>query len=279
MTYKDESSRFALNHHAGVLKVRDSKILNIEYFKHRFEKFLINLSVSDGSKTLSKNLLEKQSFELPSLPEQESILRRYQVLESTKLKIDKYYEVLSKLQHQMLDVPEVKTDRVPLTDLFIINQGHQITDLELYSNDGQIPVYTGNNEIKGRWGKHIVNKEDLPCLSYPSKANSGVVYIQSELFDANNTALLIPKPEWRNKLHLEWFRLKLPPIFLDLMTSKEGVSYLNKDIVESIYVELPVKEMQIEQASYFTKIENMKKDMESLNNKIELLLSRQIMAN
>lgn len=277
MTYKDKGVRFALNHHAGVLKVRDASILNLEYFKYRFENFLKNLSVSDGSKTLSKKLLEKQAFELPSLKEQEAILGRYKALDLTKQKLEKYQKELAKLQTQMLEVPNIETDKVPLTTMFSVNQGHQITDLELYSSDGDIPVYTGNNEIKGRWDKTIVDKEDLPCLSYPSKANSGVVYVQDKMFDANNTALLIPRDEWRERLHLDWFRLKLPPIFLDLMTSKEGVSYLNKEIVEGITIDLPIKEKQIEQATYFSKIEKIKDAMKPLGEKIDSLLSKQVM--
>lgn len=40
-----------------------------------------------------------------------------------------------------------------LKDIFYINQGHQITDEEIYNSFGEIPIYTGNNDIKGYWNK------------------------------------------------------------------------------------------------------------------------------
>ena len=36
-----------------------------------------------------------------------------------------------------------------IDDLFDVIQGHQITDEELYKIEGDIPVLTGKNEIKG----------------------------------------------------------------------------------------------------------------------------------
>lgn len=84
MTYKAEGTKFALNHHAGVLRGKNPKILNIEYFKYRYESFLRNLAVSDGSKTLSKKLLENQTFELPDIQEQQLILKRYKKLGSIR---------------------------------------------------------------------------------------------------------------------------------------------------------------------------------------------------
>src|SRR5688572_16337267 len=128
--------------------------------------------------------------------------------------------------------------------IFDIIQGHQITDKELYYAEGKIPVLTGNNEIKGYWNQSIIEEDSLPCLTYPTKGNAGVVFVQEKIFDANNTAVLIPKDEWREKICLDWFRFKLPPLFLEAMTSKSGVSYLNREIVEEIDIEVPEKTKQ-----------------------------------
>lgn len=128
-----------------------------------------------------------------------------------------------------------------LNSIFQIIQGHQITDEEIYQSIGlgNIPIYTSSNEIKGYWDKAIITDGDLPCISYPSKANSGEAFVHDKVFDANNTAILVPLPEWRNRIILEWVALKLANIFLRVATSKEGVSYLNKDIVNELDFEVP----------------------------------------
>lgn len=277
MTFKDENSTFALNHHAGVLRLRDPKLLDLEYFKYRYEGLLSALAVSDGSKTLSKKILETQIFELPSLSEQLSILSKYKKLDSIRTGLLKHLNSIDKIQLLKLEASDDKTETKTIGDIFDLNQGHQITDLELYSTEGDVPVYTGNNELKGHWDKSIISEKDLPCLSYPTKANPGVVYIQNELFDANNTAVLVPKAEWRDKLVLEWFSIKLPPIFLDLMTSKEGVSYLNKDIVEKIEIEIPDKKVQEAEAEYFSKVKSLRDHIVPRLAKIDTLLGKQVL--
>lgn len=163
-----------------------------------------------------------------------------------------------------------------LSIIFDVIQGHQITDEELYYTEGEIPVLTGNNEIKGHWNKKLVNEEDLPVITYPTKANPGVAFVQTKIFDANNTAVLIPKKEWRKKIVLDWFRYKLPPMFLDAMTSKGGVSYLNKDIVEELDIDVPNKPKQEREVKYYKKLEAMKQKLEGVLERINELLSKGI---
>lgn len=64
MTYKD-GERFALNHHAGFITLKDKGIVRLEFFALFFQNFLRNLSVSDGSKTLSLAQLYSAEFEMP----------------------------------------------------------------------------------------------------------------------------------------------------------------------------------------------------------------------
>jgi len=156
-----------------------------------------------------------------------------------------------------------------LKDVFRIIQGHQITDEEIYKSIGNIPIYTASNEIKGYWNKIIVNQDDLPCISYPTKANKGEAFIQKGLFDANNTAVLIPLPHWRNQIVLEWAALKLAAIFLKIATSKEGVSYLNKEIVEEIEFEVPKEAIQHSEMEILGKVLLLNAGLNSISNRID----------
>lgn len=154
-----------------------------------------------------------------------------------------------------------------LDSIFQIKQGHQITDEEIYLTEGDIPVITGRNNFKGFWNDKIVDQIDLPCITYPTKANVGNTYIQTENFDANNTAVLIPFPEWRLKIDLEWISFKLRTIFLKIQTSKGGVSYLNKEIVKDLEINIPSLEIQINEKKIIS-------EMFFSRNKIDYILKK-----
>jgi len=175
-----------------------------------------------------------------------------------------------------MDDTNAKGEVATIETIFHINQGHQITDEELYITEGEIPVYTGNNEIKGYWNKTIVEKKDLPCLTYPTKANAGAVFIQEKIFDANNTAVLIPRKEWRDRIVLEWFKYKLPNLFLETMTSKGGVSYLNREIVEKIEIVVPDRSRQEKEAEIYAKLTDKRDKLSKILEQINQLLSKQV---
>lgn len=159
-----------------------------------------------------------------------------------------------------------------IKDIFRIIQGHQITDEEIYRSFGDIPIFTANNVIKGYWNKTIVTEEDLPCITYPTKAFSGETFVQYKIFDANNTAVLIPYPRWRKEIILEWASLKLANMFLKIPTSKQSVSYLNKEIVEECDLDIPSKEIQKKELEYYKKIKLIKDKMVRSKTEVSRLL-------
>lgn len=165
-----------------------------------------------------------------------------------------------------------------ISEIFEIIQGHQITDEEIYMSMGEYPIYTGNNEIKGYWDKTIVDRSMLPCLTYPTKAFAGKISLQNELFDANNTAVLYLKDEFKNdeNINLEWFKYSLPIYFMKKMTSKEGVSYLNRDIVKDINIDIPSINIQNRQIKLYKEIENQEKKLNQLLEIVENALNKHL---
>jgi hypothetical protein len=158
--------------------------------------------------------------------------------------------------------------------VFKLIQGHQITDEEIYHSFGlgKIPIYTSSSELKGYWNKALVSQDDLPCITYPTKANRGEAFIQTEIFDANNTAVLIPLEDWRGHIILEWVCFKLSEIFPSIATSKEGVSYLNREIVEEQVLEIPSKTVQQDELRYYKQITSLKYSVEHITGRIDRLL-------
>ena len=164
--------------------------------------------------------------------------------------------------------------RVRQMKQFDLNQGRQITDKKLYYNVGDVPVLTGNNEIKGYWHRASVTKKDLPCITYPTKGNSGVCYVQKSIFDVNNTAILIPRKKYRETMDLNYVAFHLSKLFPKITTSRKGVSYLNREIVEKIDLSLPSKEIQLERYKAISKIINLRRKLSSVLKEIQLVKSR-----
>jgi len=85
MTYKPEKEagqpvEFALNHHAAVLRPKESDLVDLRYFKYRYEPYLKFLAVSQASSTLTLGLLKSQVFELPDFTVQKAIADQLEIL-------------------------------------------------------------------------------------------------------------------------------------------------------------------------------------------------------
>ena len=127
--------------------------------------------------------------------------------------------------------------------------------------------------------KTIIDNSCIPCLTYASKAFAGFVTIQLKPFDANNTACLWFKDAYKNKFDLRWFKYILPKHFLENVTSKEGVSYLNKEIVLNIDIDIPSREEQLRQIKIYEKIENLRIMLDKFIATYEKLINKSVIIN
>ncbi len=279
MTYKS-GEKFALNHHAGFITVRKEhqKEVNLEYFALFFQNHYKDLAVSDGSKTLSLQQIYSEDIDLPDIELQNEIINALKKSFSTisglaSLKA----KVLDYLSKTVVCPEEQYTEKnVPLKSVVRIIQGHQITDEEIYTHEGNIPIYTGGNDVKGYWNKSIINLKDLPCITYATKAFDGVVSIQNSIFDANNTAVLIMKNEYKDKVKLAWLQTVLPQLLLQNTTSNDGVSYLNKDIVLEICIDIPKGKIQDRCIERYYYLSSLKERIERIEEKYSLLLQKEV---
>ena len=132
-----------------------------------------------------------------------------------------------------------------VSDVFTIMQGHQITEEEIYNSFGDVPIFTGNNRLIGKVDTSIIKSNDLPCISYPTKGQVGNFFIKSGLFEANNTAVLVPKQEWRGRINLYWFISQISPKVKRECNSKAGVGYIGKEIMQRITFDIVDETRQV----------------------------------
>jgi restriction endonuclease S subunit len=148
-----------------------------------------------------------------------------------------------------------------IDEIFDINQGHQITEEEIYNSFGDIPIITGNNIFKGYVNTSIVSEKDLPCICYPTKGNVGNFYIKTELFEANNIGVLTFKKEFKDKLDLNWFISQISPKVRKNCNSKSSVGYIGKEIMERIKIKIPDEKKQNEIGKLHKDIRKFKDDI------------------
>ena len=279
MTYK-AGERFALNHHAGFITAKEKtpRCVNLRYFSLFFQNHYASMAVSDGSKTLSLDKIYSDEFDLPPVEYQDRVIS---MLEERLDLLQRIHDLKHRIQ-RMLSCDIVYSDHdyleegTRLSSAANIIQGHQITDEEIYRSEGGIPVYTGRNELKGYWNKSIVEREHLPCITYATKAFDGTVSIQHDLFDANNTAVLYLKEAYKDKIQLEWLQSVLPALLLKNATSKEGVSYLNKEIVQGLTLSIPRPDIQRKTAQYYSRLRKALDGIEAVELQFRNLFSQEI---
>ena len=279
MTYK-KGERFALNHHAGFITLKDGaeESICLEYFAIFFQNHYKSLAVSDGSKTLSLQQIYSENFIVPGIEEQR---RAVAAIKTVSEKVEVLYQLRTSIERLLsqdivYDTADIVERAVPLDAIAKIIQGHQITDEEIYNQEGNIPIFTGPNDIKGYWGSKIVDSTDLPCLTYATKAFDGTVTIQQSIFDANNTAVLIIKDEYKQIIEIEWLQATLPNLFLKNATSKEGVSYLNKAIVQNITIDIPKHCIQKKCIERYKRLSNLQQQMDSLIQRYNTTITKEI---
>ena len=102
MTYKT-NERFALNHHAGFITLKDDnrKKINLKYFSLFMKNHFKSLSVSDGSKTLTLDQIYSTDFELPSYDLQCKIITRLEPV----IQLNEY---LIKLRDKLIKLKNTK---------------------------------------------------------------------------------------------------------------------------------------------------------------------------
>ncbi len=91
MTYKDGKQKFALNHHAGFFKKKNNSKIDLEFFSIFYQKQLQELSVSEGSKTLTQDQLYSADFDIPDYSNQMKIMKNVKPLLSIRRKLDEIF--------------------------------------------------------------------------------------------------------------------------------------------------------------------------------------------
>ena len=138
MTYKG-LRRFALNHHAGFIKrkVEASNLIDPEFFSIFYKEQLKEASISEGSRTLTPDMIYSMDFDIPRLSIQREVMLLIQPLLSLKRKTESIIEKMQALRCRTLaeQYSNYQALNVPVKDVLgYIGGNSGLTEMVIYQN-------------------------------------------------------------------------------------------------------------------------------------------------
>jgi hypothetical protein len=249
ITYKDQGI-FTINHHACVLKVKDSwKFdLDIEWFAHQYQSSLQQYVTSKSdNRVFSTKWFDRVEFKIPCLPVQRRQKNKKKALVNIKNRIEYTLEALKVvLEEAAVELKYEGYQTARLDDVFTLEGGNSgLTEDFIYYNqpsnaEEKLSILSGATlkaNLMGYISRNAKpNGRELKIFSAPAilvvrKGLAGrMTYISRGEFTTNDDAyVLAPKQNWKAKVNLLWFVHEYQHLFFNLVTSKSDNATFNKE--------------------------------------------------
>lgn len=173
------------------------------------------------------------------------------------------------------DVFDVSGGNSGLTEEFIYNNAPSILG-------DRIEVITSATEQANSMG-YVSKQAVLPngkpikifdgeCIVVARNGYAGTMrYSNGKRFTANDHVyVLTAKPEWQDRIYLEWFIQQYQRTFWNITSSKSDNATFNKDYLQRIQITVPDIEEQQESLKRIARLKALKSTIESLNQAADL---------
>lgn len=293
LTYK-ERGMFTLNHHACVLKVKETwkDKLDQEWFAYQYKERLLQYVTSKSdNRVFSTEWFDRILFEIPDYPIQVDLRNKKKKLSILQNHLAGLKLNLEKITRGI--VPSIKGEMAGLSKIFDFRGGNGgLTEEFIYSNqpndvDKKIPILSSATLKVNMMGYVSVeakpNGKKLkiflgPCILVARNGYAGTMtYIEKGKFATNDHAyILTPKKKWFKKINLRWFVHQYQELFYNLVTSKSDNATFNKEYAEKQRVMMPSINIQNRIAEKLLKIDNLVENMEKTEEQIKMLLGCEV---
>lgn len=295
MTYK-KNERFALNHHAGFITVRKdaTQRVNLEFFSIYLQNFYRNLSVSDGSKTLSLTQIYNEEFNLPSYDVQCQILIE---LRKAASKVKQLLQIKTKLESLLkkevsMDYSSFQAKNVPISRCIDYLSGNVGLTEELAYKTLQIggdryKVLSSAAEGNGTlgWiplcrinGRQIKVFEKRKGLLVSRKGKAGITrYLPPGMYTLNDDAyVLFQKDSSPYQIDLRWLGIQYRKEFLAYSSSADNGTWNMTGFFRYTTLDIPVLDEQIALVSAVEKIQQQINRIDKIIGRFDNLLCKEI---
>lgn len=293
MTYKN-GERFALNHHAGFITLKKPNVVRLEFFALFFQNYLRNLSVSDGSKTLSLAQLYSAEFEIPDYSLQcrviDKVLSVKNKIDKLEIIQDKYKDLLSRQigvsykKYQATDVPistaiDCMSGNSGLTEEFIYSttqiEGQRYKVLSSATDEntmmGEVPLCI----LKGKSLKIFEGKDGL-LVTRNGKAGE-TVFLPAGRYTINDHAyILYNKQDCPYYINLKWLAIQYKSEFLSYSSSSDNGTWNKTGFFNNTRIDIPDKDEQLRIVKTYDTLLSRIHEIERLKKEYERLLSKEV---
>lgn len=293
MTYKN-GEKFALNHHAGFITLKGTRFVRLEFFALFFQNFLRNLSVSNGSKTLSLAQLYSVDFEIPDYDLQCRILdkilpMKYQIDKLSVLQ-QKYTDLLNRQigvsykEYQATEVPisraiECMSGNSGLTEEFIYSttqiRGQRYKVLSSATDEntmmGEVPKCT----LKGKPLKVFENKDGL-LVTRNGKAGE-TMFLKAGKYTINDHAyILYNKSNYPFYINLKWLAIQYKSEFLSYSSASDNGTWNKTGFFNYTVLNIPSKEEQLKVVALYDELQKCIVKIDLIKKEYEKVLSKEV---
>lgn len=297
MTYKN-GERFALNHHAGFITLRKDAVkkVNLEYFSKFMQNFYRDLSVSDGSKTLSLTQVYAEEFNLPSYDVQCEILKSLKIIEEKLYFLQtikhKLISLLDKeivadydyTKYQGLNIPiseciDYMSGNSGLTEEFIYhnlqnkNQRYEILSSATEENTmmGEIPLCIINNKSL----KVFENKEGL-LVTRNGKAGQTRFLPKGHYTINDHAYILFVKKGTLYEVNLLWLSIQYKKVFLQYASNSDNGTWNMTGFFKHTLLDIPSIEEQLKLVSLYETVNRKLNSIAKIEEMYFQLLNKEI---
>lgn len=265
MTYKplkkdNKIFKFCLNHHAGVIRIKNRSIINLNYFKYKFENRFKDMAVSDGSKTITKEMIENFIFEIPDLKEQEKYLLEMKKIEKLLKDLESKIKKLENLQKKKVELEIYKNNSlIKLNNILdYCSRNDSLSEEGIYNNLPQdnkniINVLSGSVDdifygkisgdihkvhyVKQKYVLHVITRGKAGKITfldkgnYATNTNAFIFYLKDSIIkdlQLNNDEKI--------KIYLKFLKIYLQNIFSEACSKSDVSVFPLTEIMNSLMI-------------------------------------------
>ena len=270
---------------------------NVEKLSLRYINSIINLKLiaksSGNKKVMSEDIIKADlKVKIPvcddgtfNIKKQEEIADNYNILQEKNKELLKKRDEIESININF--TKNTKTRNVKISYLFLPTLGSgRYTKKECLKIKGDFPVYSGNTVERFESINEFMY--DGEYLTWAKDGLAGYLMYHNEKFSiTNHRGILIPTENCKN-IDLNYIKYILEPIFRRNIKGRLGLegkneyTTLSKEMIKNIKEEIPIPinengEFDLEkQKEISSKIEKVNKIKKTIINKIDELISRNI---
>ena len=302
MTYAKGKS-FALNHHAGFLQLRENakERVDAEFFSLFYESQLREASISEGSKSLTKAILEDLDIDLPSIGVQREIMRRVRPILAERGALQRLLNQVTTLRKCALSVEHATYQgrNIPIADVLVPHGGNTgLTEREIYQHileEGErYEVLSSSTEESTRLGEipkctirgeplKVVSNEQGIFVSRNGNYAGTVTFCEKGRYALTDHAYFLTlNPSCPYSVSLKWIVCQYRQMFFDYTSSTIGgnnATWNMTGFFERARIDIPSFREQSNIILLYDKLDAFERLVLDLISKVDQLFSKQVVGS